>query len=181
MRSHKVEPYRSVMDALAGPGCPLCRYLKNFQLKCVQVTLSPRPSWICNFHAWAIAATHDKRDASLVFLKLVSSKSLGGEGVCDICAHIEKEDVAQLRLVATSFKTLSTERWLSAFGEMCIPHNLALRKNVPGEYIPTIDKALSSYRDRLVQTIQEQRVDEGGGGILGRAAEFLTGQRGLYR
>lgn len=184
MRSHKVEPYRSVMDALVGSGCPLCRYLRNFQLKCVQAVLQPRPAGICNFHAWAVAATHDRLDASKVFLNLLTSQSLGGQPNCDICSRLAAEGVAQLRLISASFKTMTGQQWLNTYGEICIPHSAELRQKVPPAYVRLVDRAIATYRDRLIEAIrQQQEVDiEGPGwGVLGHAAEFLTGQRGLYR
>jgi hypothetical protein len=184
MRLHKIESYRSVFDALSGLGCPLCRYMRNYQTKCVQASLNPRPTGICNFHAWAIAAIHDRLDASQVFLNLLSSASLGASMHCDICRRLEKEDVVQLRLIGNSFKTMAAVQWLSTYGEICIPHSLELRKIVPVLHLHLIDKANAHYRDKLTRSLQEQQgVDlEGTGwGILGHAAEFIAGQRGLYR
>lgn len=184
MRSHKIEPYRSVFDATSGPGCPLCRYLRNYQAKCVQASLTPRPAGICNFHAWAIAAIHDRLDASQVFLNLLSSASMGQITQCGICERIEKEGLSQLQLICSSFKKTTPALWLTLYGEICIPHSLALRKIAPALYTHLIDKANALYRDRLVQNLQEQQsvdIEGAGWGILGHAAEFLTGQRGLYR
>jgi len=184
MRPHKIEPYRSVFDAIAGPGCPLCRYMRNYQAKCVQASLDPRPKGICNFHAWAIAAIHDRLDASQVFLNLLSSASLGGSMDCDICLRLAKEDGTQLRLVSASFKTLSTVHWLNTYGEICIPHSIELRKQVSLVHTPVIDRAVARYRDKLIRSLQDQQgvdIEGAGWGVLGHAAEFLAGQRGLYR
>lgn len=184
MRSHKIEPYRSVFDATAGPGCALCRYMRNYQAKCVQASLNPRPTGICNFHAWAVAAIHDRLDASQVFMNLLSSASLGSITSCDICTRIEKEDVSQLRLICNSFKTLTSAQWLHLYGEICIPHSLELRKIAPAVNVHIIDKAIAQYREKLVRTLQEQQgmdIEGAGWGILGHAAEFLAAQRGLYR
>jgi hypothetical protein len=184
MRSHKIEPYRSVFDATSDSGCPLCRYMRNYQAKCVQASLTPRPTGICNFHAWAIAAIHDRLDASQVFLNLLSSFSLGSDAPCDICVRLEKEDVVQLRLIGNSFKKMTPVQWLTTYGEICIPHSLELRKIVPATHLPMIDKAIARYRDKLVRSLQAQQgvdIEGAGWGVLGHAAEFLTGQRGLYR
>lgn len=184
MRSHKIEPYRSVLDALTDSGCPLCRYLRNFQFKCVQSILKPRPAGICNFHAWAIAATHDRLDASQVFLNLLTSQSLGGPPTCDICARLAVEAAAQFRLIIASFKTMTSERWLETYGEICVPHADELREKVSPSQAKLIDRAKALYRDRLLRTIKDQQgldIEGPGWGVLGHAAEFLTGQRGLYR
>lgn len=184
MRSHKIEPYRSVFDAITGPGCPLCRYMRNYQAKCVQASLNPRPTGVCNFHAWAIAAIHDRLDASQVFLNLLSSASLGNSTHCDICQRLEKEDKAQLRLIGHSFKTMQAVQWLNTYEEICIPHSLELRKFAPAVHLHLIDKAIARYRDKLMRTLQEQQgvdIEGAGWGVLGHAAEFIAGQRGLYR
>jgi hypothetical protein len=184
MRPHKIEPYRSVFDATAGTGCPLCRYMRNYQAKCVQESLEPRPTGICNFHAWAIAAIHDRLDASRVFLNLLSSVSLGNDSPCDTCQRLAKEDSAQLQLVISSFKAMSAVQWHKTYGEICIPHGLELRKKVSAVHIPIIEEVISRYRDNLIRGLQEQQktdLEGAGWGALGHAAEFLAGQRGLYR
>ena len=84
MKPHKVEHYRSVLDAASETGCQLCRYMRNYQAKCIQGDLDPAPKSICNFHAWSLAAVHDRMDASRVFLYLLSSQSLGVEAECDM-------------------------------------------------------------------------------------------------
>jgi hypothetical protein len=87
--------------------------MRNYQAKCVQASLTPRPTGICNFHAWTIAAIHDRLDASQVFLNLLSSFSLGSDAPCDICVRLEKEDVVQLRLIGNSFKSMTPIQWLT--------------------------------------------------------------------
>lgn len=184
MRSHKIESYRSVFDATSDSGCPLCRYMRNYQAKCVQTSLTPRPAGICNFHAWAIAAIHDRLDASQVFLNLLSSFSLSKNAPCDICLRLEKEDAVQLKLMGDSCKKMTPVQWLTTYGEICIPHSLELQKIVPATHLPMIDKAIASYRDKLVLSLQEQQgvdIEGAGWGVLGHVAEFLAGQRGLYR
>jgi hypothetical protein len=55
---------------------------------------------------------------------------------------------------------------------------------VPATHLPMIDKAIARYRDKLVRSLQEQQgvdIEGAGWGVLGHAAEFLAGQRGLYR
>jgi hypothetical protein len=79
---------------------------------------------------------------------------------------------------------MSTVVWANTYGEICIPHGLELRKKVSAIQLPFVEKAITRYRDNLIRSLQEQQeVDlEGvGWGVLGHAAEFLAGQRGLYR
>ena len=55
---------------------------------------------------------------------------------------------------------------------------------VPASHLPLIEKAIARYRDNLMRSLREQQwVDIEGAGcsVLGHAAEFLAGQRGLYR
>lgn len=184
MKPHKIEHYRSVLDAVAGPGCPLCRYMRNYQAKCIQGNIEPPPKGICNFHAWALAAIHDRLDASRVFLYLLSAQSLGGDGECDICLRLEKETTVQLQHLTSSITAASTDKPPNFYGELCIPHGRQLCEKVPAAYVATIENALEHYRERLISSLRGQQgtdFENSGWGILGHVAEFLTGQRGLYR
>lgn len=184
MKPHKVEHYRSVLDAASETGCQLCRYMRNYQAKCIQGDLDPAPKSICNFHAWSLAAVHDRMDASRVFLYLLSSQSLGVEAECEICLRVEEETAAQLQLLASTFTKVPAEMRLNLKGELCLPHARQLCKRLPAAYVSAIEAALEQYRKGLVMALRSQQrndFDSSGWGILGHVAEFLTGQRGLYR
>jgi hypothetical protein len=184
MKPHKIEHYRSVLDAVAGPGCPLCRYMRNYQAKCIQGTIEPPPKGICNFHAWALAAIHDRLDASRVFLYLLSSQSLGDGVECDICLRLQKETAIQLQFLAASIAAAPADRPPNFCAEFCISHGRQLCERVPAASVPAIENALEQYRERLIRSLRGQQgidFESSGWGVLGHAAEFLKGQRGLYR
>jgi len=104
---------------------------------------------------------------------------------CASCGKIHDEEVERLKEVARELERNSlTGMWLKEHARFCLRHTLELKKQVP----ESLQKALDEMRCRgaaeleleLREFLQQARQgDHSGGGVLGRAAEFLVAQRGI--
>ncbi len=60
MRTHRhLVIYESILQTLNEPGCPFCRFLKEFQAARLQSPKDVAIHHVCNFHAWGLAAVRD--------------------------------------------------------------------------------------------------------------------------
>jgi hypothetical protein len=187
MRTHKqLVVYQSILQVLQEPGCPFCRFLKEFQTARLQNHPQNSIHRLCNFHAWGLAAVQNALAAVQVFIKLVDeqaepSKSDSG---CDICGEVLAEEGLRLREFASCLRRPDVTQWLRGPAALCMPHGLKLRRQVPPVLTARIDAIVENYRQQLAQELQdlstEPKSDRGGWGALGRAAEFLVSQRGLH-
>lgn len=183
----------SVSQALTKGTCPICAILKDFQWTLAETT-EPQPDLrLCNFHVWALARSRDKLSRSTpgetvtgVFLEILkgplTSKASSEE--CMLCHRVLAEEVARLRELAQRFQSAMFVQWMTAQGSLCMDHAPKLKEFVPLRLRPAIDEIVERNRvelERELGVFREQLrhgVHEGGG-ILGRVAEFLVGQRGL--
>jgi hypothetical protein len=144
---------------------------------------------LCNFHAWLLAKSAQAEVAASLFLNALSAK----EGIttsallsaCSGCAKIHEEEMERLREVTRELERNSlTGKWLKEHARFCLRHMLKLKKQVPASLRNTLDemsaRGVAELESELRAFLQQARLgDHSGGGVLGRAAEFLVGQRGI--
>jgi hypothetical protein len=187
MRTHKqLVIYQSILDVLQEPGCPFCRFLKEFQAALLQKHSEEDIHHLCNFHAWGLAAVQNAPTAAHVFLKLLdeppppSSADVG----CDICREVLAEEDLRIREFVSCLTRTVVSHWLKTAAVLCIPHGIKLRQQVPLLLTARIDTIIGNYRQLLTQELlqlsAEREVDRTGWGTLGRVAEFLVAQRGIH-
>ena len=186
MRAHRMlVAHESIEQVLHEPGCPLCRFLKDFQAIHLQEDSARELHRLCNFHAWGLAAVKDASTAAEVFLRLVSETDpcSNGRTECDLCRKVDIEEDRRIRELATLLGKPQVVQWLRTEAVFCIPHAIKLRQKVSLFLAPRIDTIITNYRqqlrDELNQLRHEPGPDRSGWGALGRAAEFLVAQRGL--
>ena len=63
--------YQSILEVLQEPGCPFCRFLKEFQAARLQNHPKQDIHRLCNFHTWGLAAVQNALTAAEVFINLV--------------------------------------------------------------------------------------------------------------
>ncbi len=187
MRAHRQLVLReSIEDLLHEPGCPFCRFLKDFQAIHLQEDSAREIHHLCNFHAWAVAAVQDAQAAAEIFLGLVNHNDGAIEDkpvACDVCQKVLAEEELRIREMVTLLGKPDIVSWLRMEAVFCIPHALKLRQKVPIMLTARIDSIIRNYREQLKEELLKLRSDPGpdrsGWGALGRTAEFLVGQRGL--
>jgi hypothetical protein len=187
MRTHRqLVVYQSILQVLQEPGCPFCRFLKEFQTARLQNHPKENIHRLCNFHAWGLAAVQNALAAAQVFIKLVDERvePSKAESGCDICGEVLAEEELRLREFASCLGRNDVSQWLRESAAFCIPHGLKLRRQVPPVLATRIDGIIENYRQQLAEELKhlsaEPESDRAGWGALGRAAEFLVSQRGLH-
>ncbi len=72
MRTHRqLVIYQSILQVLHEPGCPFCRFLKEYQAGRLQKRLESETHRLCNFHAWGLAAVQDAPAAAQAFIGML--------------------------------------------------------------------------------------------------------------
>ncbi len=183
----------TVGQALTKGVCPICEILKDFQWTLSESTQPKADLRVCNFHVWALARSRGKISRSTpgetvteVFLELLESPLIGkaNSAECALCHKVLAEEVARLRELAERFQSAMFVQWMTTQGTLCLDHAPKLKEFVPLRLRPSIDKIVERNRTELKAELQvfREQLRHGaheGGGILGRVAEFLVGQRGL--
>lgn len=193
MKTEDTSVGASINQALIKGTCPVCSILKDFQWTLVE-TARPQPDLrLCNFHGWAMARSRGKLSRSTpgetvtnVFLEMLK-KPLAGKvssDECSLCRRVLEEEVARLRELAQKLQATMFAQWMKTQGTLCLDHAEKVKEFVPLRLRTVVDEVVERNRAELqeeLETFREQLrhgIHEGGG-LLGRAAEFLVGQRGL--
>jgi len=105
--------------------------------------------------------------------------------MCIACEKIHEEEAARLREITKELEQGSlTGTWLKQHARFCRRHLEALKSRVPAP----LQAVVEEWRTRNIQELemelqefvqQSRHGDHAGGGVLGRAAEFLVAQRGI--
>ena len=186
MRTHRLLiAHQSIEEILHEPGCPLCRFLKDFQAIHLQEDSAKEIRHLCNFHTWGLAAVQNAPKAAEVFIRLINDNAPvpNGKPECDVCRKVEVEEDLRIRELVTLFGKPQIVKWLRTEAVFCIPHATKLRQKVSLILAPRIDTIITNCREQLKEELLQLRDEPGpdrsGWGALGRAAEFLVAQRGL--
>lgn len=187
MRTHRqLVVYQSILQVLHEPGCPVCRFLKEYQAARLQKRSESETHRLCNFHAWGLAAVQDAPAAAEAFIGILSQPELNANGTqaCDVCSEVAAEEDLRIRELATCLHRPAVADWLRQEAVLCIPHATKLRRQVPLPLASRIDAIVQNYRQQLKEELDRLRnepgMDRSGWGALGRAAEFLVSQRGVH-
>jgi hypothetical protein len=178
--------YESILEVLQEPGCPFCRFLKEYQAARLQNRPEIETHCLCSFHTWGLAAVQNALTAAQVFIKLVDEPVPISKEVtaCDICNEIVAEEDRRIREFVGCINRTDVSDWLRANAIFCIPHGIKLRRQVQPMIAARIDVIIENCRQQLTQELQSLRdkpeSERPGWGALGRAAEFLVSQRGLH-
>jgi hypothetical protein len=176
----------SVGQTLVRGACPICGVLKEFQsalAEKVQVTADLR---LCNFHTWLLARSAPAKGAAAVYLKLLADPSDSKEATsgCDFCQRIRAQEKLQLQDLVNQMQRAMFVQWMKSQGSLCLNHSTKLQSHAPLKLRALISEIVDRTRAELKQELGEflehsKQGNHTGGGILGRAAEFLVSQRGL--
>lgn len=186
MRTHRqLVAYQSILQVLHEPGCPLCRFLKEFQAGRLQNRSETETRRLCNFHAWGLAAVQNAPIAAQAFIGVLNEpeSNSNGNDTCDVCNEVSSEEELRIREFVSCLHRADIADWLKTDGVLCMPHAIKLRQKVSPILASRIDAVVQNYRQQLIEELRNLRGESGpdrsGWGALGRAAEFLVSQRGL--
>jgi len=181
---------RLPMSSLAVKGsCPVCCAVKHFHESLPGRLRTEVQPQLCNFHAWLLAKSAQAEVAASLFLNALRTKERIAIPVspshCTGCAKIHGEEVERLKEITRELEQNSlTGMWLKEHARFCVRHMLELKKQVPVSLRKALDEMSSRGAAELELELREflqqaRQGDHSGGGVLGRAAEFLVGQRGI--
>ena len=186
MRTHRqLVVYQSIQQVLHEPGCPFCRFLKEFQAGRLQNRSEVETRRLCSFHTWGLAAVQDAPAAAAAFIGILNESESNASGTqeCDVCKEVMAEEELRIRELATCLHKPDVADWLRTEATLCIPHATKLRHQLPPVLASRLDAMVKNYRKQLKEELDQLRKepsqDRSGWGALGRAAEFLVSQRGL--
>ena len=176
----------SVGQALVRGACPICGVLKEFQSALAEKVQVQVDLHLCNFHTWLLARSAPAKGAAAVYLKLLEDSPAVKVGAadCDFCQRILEQEKLQLRDLVKQMQRAMFVQWMKSQGSLCLSHSRKLQDHAPLKMRRLIDEIVERTRAELKQELGDflehtKQGDHAGGGILGRAAEFLVSQRGL--
>jgi hypothetical protein len=193
MKAEALPPGANVCQAPTKGTCPICAILKDFQWTLVETTRPRSDLRLCNFHGWALARSRAKLSRSTpgesvttVFLEMLKPPLVGkvNSEECPLCHRVLGEEVTRVRELAQKLQGTMFAQWMKSQGTLCLEHSRKVKEFVPlrlrtlvGEIVERnrteLEQELETFHEQLKHGIHE------GGELLGRAAEFLVGQRGL--
>jgi hypothetical protein len=193
MKAEALTPGANISQALTKGVCPICGILKDFQWILVETTRPQSDLRVCNFHGWALARSRAKISRSTpgesvtnVFLEMLKPPLVGkvNSSECTLCHRALEEEVTRLRELAQKLQGNMFAQWMKSQGTVCLEHSRKLKEFVPLRLRTLVDEIVERNRAELQQELESflEQLKHGiheGGGLLGRAAEFLVGQRGL--
>jgi hypothetical protein len=173
----------SVSQALVRGACPICGVLKEFQSALAEKVQVHADLHLCNFHTWLLARSAPANGAAAVYLKLLEDSPAVKVVVpdCNFCQRILEEEKLQLRDLVKQMQRDMFVQWMKSQGSLCLNHSRKLQDHAPLKMRRLIDEIVERTRAELKQELADflkhtKQGDHAGGGILGRAAEFLVSQ-----
>ena len=175
----------SVSQALAKGACPICGVLKEFQSALAEKIQIAADVSLCNFHTWLLARWAPAQSVAAFYLKMLDRPTTKvGSSECNFCRRTVEEEAARLRELVKQMQRAMFLQWMKTQASLCLDHAHKLEQHAPLKMRPVINEIVERSRAELRQELgvfleQATNGNHSGGGILGRAAEFLVGQRGL--
>jgi hypothetical protein len=184
----------SVSQTLARGTCPICAVLKDYQWTLATTAQPSTDLRLCNFHCWSLARSRGSglsrstpgETATGVFLEMIREPLIGKvpSEDCDLCRRVSNEEMGRLRELGKKFQSTVFSQWMASQGTLCVDHGRKLKEFVPLKFGKVIDDIIGRTRAELQEELERFREqlkhgNHEGGGLLGRVAEFLVGQRGL--
>ncbi len=170
--------------------CPLCAAWKEFQDALLE---HPRPNdcrRFCNTHGWLVANSAPAEAAAAIFLSAITNPdwklAAAGPEQCDFCRKPHEEAEVRLQEMVTNIRQGRLRSWLHDNGALCSGYGNDVISKLPEPPREGIQKGLARNGGEIAEILEDflQRAQAGshaGGGVFGRAAEFLAAQRGIER
>lgn len=177
-----------IAQILATGSCPICAALKHFQDMKLAGPGAVGFVHLCNHHAWALAKSAPGSVAAGSFLRALQMTEEGTQlrkrSKCDLCQCIHDEETARILELSEELNRPAILEWMQKYGAICTRHAPALMKQVPAhlrkEIAGILQRTKASLNEELQIFLEQAKTGlHAGGGVLGRAAEFLTAQRGI--
>ena len=174
-------------DWVARGTCPLCTLLRHRQTQLIEQNGVPNAARLCNYHAWALARSAPASFAAEIFLHVLRARE-GEENSaaprCDFCEALREEEESKMVQLLQKMKEPAFLDWMRSHGTLCLRHADRIMARMPPDAQATIAELLARTafdleHDLAAYAKQAHQGGHDGGGVLGRAAEFLVSQRGI--
>jgi hypothetical protein len=173
---------------VARNACPICVALRECQNDLIKHLNPNHCERLCNTHAWAIARAAPAESVATIFLRAVINPEwtvvARGLDQCDICRRLHKEKELRLDEIVRQLADPKLRTWLHNYGMFCSRHGREVMEKLPEDLQRSIQELMTRNSSEIVEILRDllQQLKTGsheGGGVLGRAAEFLVAQRGI--
>jgi predicted Fe-S protein YdhL (DUF1289 family) len=103
---------------------------------------------------------------------------------CLACKRIHEEEIARLKEVSQELKESIHGSWIKQHARFCVRHLTEIKQWLPVDLHKSLEenalRTASELEKELEEFLQQARQgNHAGGGVLGRAAEFLVARRGI--
>jgi hypothetical protein len=178
----------SITSIAARNACPVCVALREFQNELLKHLRPEECHRFCNTHGWVVANSAPAESAVTIFLNAVLSQTWRPASPvsdeCDLCNRMQEEKERRLGEIVDQLQEPRLRSWLHDYGMLCSRHGRDVMAKLPEPLQKSVQELITSNRREIAETLEDflQRVKQGshvGGGVLGRAAEFLVAQRGI--
>lgn len=168
--------------------CSICAELKIFQDGLLG---SPRIldfANLCHQHTWALAQSGPGKLAAESFLRALrvvdASPQIKRASDCYLCKCIREEETRRGEVLADDLKRPAVLEWMRKQGSICVRHAHGLSERVPAglrmDVAAILERTTIELTNELEMFLDHTKTGiHRGGGVLGRAAEFLVAQRGI--
>ena len=176
--------YQSILQVLGEAGCSFYRFMKTFQSALLQEP-EREVHHLCNFHTWGLAATQQATQLQRTLCLFFGNSLVEVPGPsCTICTLLREEEDLRIREFIGDADHELVSQWLRSQAVLCMVHGAKLKHSASSIVASTINVIIEKCRRQLVEDLtrlhSEYLPDAEKWGVLGRAAEFLVSQRGLY-
>lgn len=181
-------PKLSITSIATRTACPVCVALKEFQNDLLKHFRPEQCRHFCNTHGWVVANSAPGEFAAETFLNAIArgdwKPARPDSDQCDLCRKMHDEKEARLDEISRQLCETKLRSWLHNFGVLCSRHGYEVMAKLPEDMQGNIQELIDRNREEIRVTLEayRQKVHKGdhtGGGVLGRAAEFLVSQRGI--
>jgi hypothetical protein len=177
-----------ITSIVARGSCPICTALREFQTDMLKKLLPTGCARLCNTHAWAVANSAPAESVATIFLGALANPHWRASAPvpddCDLCKKMQAEKEARLNEIAQQLSHPKLRDWLHDYGMLCSRHSHEAMARLPDDLQKSVQEVVVRNAGELAEALGEflEQVKKGshaGGGVLGRAAEFLVAQRGI--
>jgi len=178
----------SITSIATRNACPVCVAMREFQGDLLKHLKPEECQRFCNTHGWVVANSAPAESVITIFLRAIAdpawrpASAVSGE--CDLCKYMHVEKERRLSEIAEQLREPRLRDWLHDYGMLCSRHGREVMAKLPETLQKSIQELITRNSGEIVEILEEylRRVKQGsnvGGGVLGRAAEFLVAQRGI--
>lgn len=178
----------SITSIATRNACPVCIALREFQSDLLRHLKPEECERFCSAHGWLVANSAPGESVAVIFLRAIANRAWRPASPltteCDLCKKMHDEKEKRLLEVVEQFREPRLRSWLQDYGMLCSRHAREVMAKVPEALRESIQEVIERNSEEITEVLGEylQRVKQGnrgGGGVLGRAAEFLFAHRGI--